>query len=66
MILPLKEHERLREQAVPTFYLEGKEAGELDKLVKEGLREYREGKTIEADSLKDALRNYGSKKNQKN
>ncbi len=66
VILPIKEYEKLREKAVPTFYLEGKEAEELDKLVKEGLREYRGGKTIEADSLKDALRKYGRKKNLKN
>jgi hypothetical protein len=27
-------------RAVPTYYLKGKEAEELDKLVEEGLREY--------------------------
>jgi len=66
VILPLKEYQRLCERAVPTYYLKGKAAEKLDKLVGEGLREYRQGKTIEADSLKDALRVYGRKKNKKN
>lgn len=66
VILPLKEYQRLCERAVPTYYLKGKEAERLDKLVGEGLKECREGKTIEADSLKDALRGYGRKKNKKN
>lgn len=63
VILPLKEYDKLREKAVPTYYLKGKEAEELDKLVEEGLRDHREGKTIKASSLKKALRIYekGSK-----
>lgn len=59
VILPLKEYQMLLERAVPTYYLSGKAAKDADRLVEEGLREYRSGKTIEANSLKDALRKYG-------
>lgn len=65
VILPLREYRKLCERAVPTYYLKGKEAKELDKLVEEGLREYREGKTIKASSLKEALKIYGKKKNKR-
>jgi len=65
VILPLREYQKLCERAVPTYYLRGEEAEELDKLVKEGLKEYREGKTIKASSLKEALKIYGKKKNKK-
>ena len=58
IILSLKEYQKLREQAVPTYYLTGKEAERVDKLVEEGLKEYKEGKTISADSLTSALRKY--------
>ncbi len=53
VILPLKEYDKLREQAIPTYYLQGKEARELDKLVEEGEKEYREGKCKEIKSLAD-------------
>ena len=53
VILPLKEYHKLRERAVPTYYLTGKEAEALDKLVEEGLREYRQGKTKKIRSLAD-------------
>jgi len=32
----LKEYQKLCERAVPTYYLKGKEAKKLDKLVEEG------------------------------
>ncbi len=66
VILPLKEYQKLCEKAVPTYCLEGGEAKELDKLVKEGLKDYKEGRTIKASSLKEAMEIYGRKKNQKN
>ena len=62
VILPLREYHRLLELAVPTYYLKGKAAERLDKLVANGLREYREGKTIRAGSLKEALRLYARKR----
>lgn len=61
VILPLKIYQKLLERAVPTYYLTGKEAEKIDKLVKEGLREYRAGKTIKASSLKEALKRHGRK-----
>ncbi len=64
VILPLKEYQKLCERAVPTYYLRGKAAGDLDKLVENGLREYRGGKTISATSLKEAIKLYG-KRNKK-
>jgi len=51
VILPLREYEKLCERAVPTYYLKGKEAEKLDKLVEEGLREYREGRCKTIKSL---------------
>ncbi len=51
VILPLKEYEKLCERAVPAYYLKGKAARELDKLVNEGLREYEKGKCKEIKSL---------------
>ncbi len=53
VILPLKEYQKLCQQAVPTYYLKGKEAEELDKLVDEGLKEYRRGKCKSIKSLAD-------------
>jgi hypothetical protein len=51
VILPLKEYEKLCQQAVPTYYLKGKEAEELDRLVDEGLKEYHRGKCKSIKSL---------------
>ena len=65
VILTLKEYEKLKEQTIPTYYLHGKEARELDKLVKEGEKEYRESKTIGASSVREALKIYGKQKNRK-
>ncbi|PIS39602.1 MAG: hypothetical protein COT33_01110 [Candidatus Nealsonbacteria bacterium CG08_land_8_20_14_0_20_38_20] len=53
VILDLKEYERLREETTPTYYLKGKEAEKLDKLVEEGLREYKKGKCRVIKSLAD-------------
>ena len=66
VILPLRKYQKLIEEAVPTRYLKGKEAEELDRLVEEGLGDYKRGKTIKASSLKDALRIYDRKKDKKN
>ena len=51
VILPLKEYERLKEQAIPTYYLTGKTARALDTLVEEGLKEHRAGRTRKVRSL---------------
>ena len=53
VVLPVKEYQRLLRAAVPTYYLTGKAARDLDKRVEEGLREYREGKTRRLRSLAD-------------
>jgi len=53
VILPLKEYQKLCERAVPIYYLVGKEAKELDKLVEEGLKSHRLGKTKKIKSLRD-------------
>ena len=60
VILPMKEYQRLVRAAIPARYLKGKAARDLDKLVEEGLREYRAGKTIRADSTSSALKAYRS------
>lgn len=53
VILSLREYKQLLEKAVPAYYLKGKEAKELDKLVEEGLREFQEGKCKTIKSLSD-------------
>jgi len=53
VILPLREYEKLCKRAVPTYYLKGKKAEELDKLVEEGLKAHRLGKTRKIKSLGD-------------
>lgn len=53
VILSLEEYRKLHESAVPTFYLKGKEAKELDKLVEEGLKEHEKGKCKKIKSLAD-------------
>jgi hypothetical protein len=62
VILPIKQYEKLREQSVPTYYLTGKEAKDLDKLVEDGLKAYEKGETISASSMREALEVYGKKK----
>ena len=59
VVLPIEEYRKLSERAVPEYYLTGKAAKDLDKLVETGLRDYHAGKTIKAPSLRDALRKYG-------
>lgn len=53
VILPIKQYEKLREQAIPTYYLAGKEAKDLDRLVGDGLNEYHAGKCKKIKSLSD-------------
>lgn len=53
IILPLSEYQKLFERAFPDYYLQEKQADDLDKLVKEGLTEYQTGKTKTIASLKD-------------
>ena len=55
VVLPVDEYQQLLAERVPTYYLTGKAALELDKLVEEGLREYAEGKTVSAGSISEAL-----------
>lgn len=53
VILPIREYQRLLKRAVPEYYLKGKMAKKLDRLVEEGLKEYRAGKTRIIKSLAD-------------
>jgi hypothetical protein len=53
VVLPIEEYKKLLVRAIPTFYLSGKAAERMDKLVEEGLREYRAGKTRKIRSLSD-------------
>ena len=53
VVLSAKAYKNLIDAAIPTYYLTGKAATDLDKLVTEGLREYAEGKTRTIKSLAD-------------
>lgn len=65
VILPVDEYQRLLASARPTYYLRGKNATDVDKLVAEGLAEYRAGKTIRAASIKQALKKYAAEENKR-
>jgi hypothetical protein len=51
VLLPKEEYYRML--GIPSFQLKGKAAKKLDTLVKEGLQEYRQGKTKVLHSLAD-------------
>ncbi len=53
VILSLKEYHKLCKASFPTYQLKGKAATNLDKLVKEGMKEYRAGKCKTIKSLAD-------------
>lgn len=53
VILPLKEYQDLIRGAAPTYYLSGKEALKLDRLVDGGLKELKTGKTKKIKTLAD-------------
>lgn len=53
VILPLKEYQRLIASSVPTYYLTGKAAKDLDKLVEDALKEHKAGKSRVIKSLAD-------------
>lgn len=53
VILSLDEYRKLCGAAAPTYYLKGKAAEDLDKLVKRGLKDYQRGKCKTIKSLTD-------------
>ncbi|MDP3764391.1 MAG: hypothetical protein Q8Q95_02100 [bacterium] len=62
VVMTLKEYHKLLEKSATVYYLKGKQALRLDKLVEDGLKEYHEGKTITAPSLKEALKIHARKR----
>ena len=55
-----------KKHKVPSYQLHGKAAERLDHRVREGLKEYHEGKTIRASSIAEAVKKYARKKDSKN
>lgn len=53
VVLPVEEYKKLLERSAPTYYLSGGTAKKLDNLVKEGLEDYRTGRTKRIKSLTD-------------
>ena len=53
IVLSLKQYWKLLRDAAPTEYLKGKAAKDLDKLVIQGLKDYKAGKTRRIKSLAD-------------
>lgn len=66
VVLGLKKYKKMEEKAVPTYYLTGRRAEKLDRLVEEGLKDHRAGRTIKASSLREAMNIYERKKNKRN
>ena len=62
VVLSLKEYERLNRLAVPTYYLSGKAAEKLDRLVEEGLKDLEKGRCKTIKSLADLDSNAKSKR----
>jgi len=53
VVLSLKEYQRLLRAAVPTTYLAGKAAEDLDTLYDQGMRDFKAGRTRKLRSLAD-------------
>ena len=53
VVLSIAEYKKLSERAVPGYFLTGKAARDLDKLVETGLRDYHAGKCRKIKSLAD-------------
>lgn len=53
VILAMSEYRELQMNSVPTYYLKGKAATALDRLVKSSLRDHKAGKTTRINSLAD-------------
>ena len=51
-----------KKHQVPVYQLHGKAAERLDREVRQAMKEYREGKTIEASSMREALEKYERRK----
>ena len=51
-----------KKHKVPSYQLYGKAAERLDMRVREGIREYRAGKTIKASSIDEAMKIYAARK----
>lgn len=45
VVLPIKEYQKMQAALIPTYYLRGKSAHVLDKLIQGGLRDHKAGKT---------------------
>lgn len=55
VVIPRKEYERLQASQIPTVFLKGKSALNLDRRVAASFREYRQGKTKVLHSLRDLM-----------
>ncbi len=53
VVLPVEEYNKLKERAVPVYYLKDKQAQYLDKEVNQGLKDYKSGKCKKIKSLAD-------------
>ncbi|PIZ82088.1 MAG: hypothetical protein COY02_00710, partial [Parcubacteria group bacterium CG_4_10_14_0_2_um_filter_41_6] len=53
VLLDKSEYDALQKNSVPTYYLQGKAAEDLDKEIEEALLEDRQGRTQEISSLAD-------------
>ena len=62
VLLGADEYRELQMRAAPAVYLTGKKALETDRLVEEGMREYKKGNMISASSLREAMKEYGARK----
>jgi len=58
IVIPRQKYEKMKTYGIPTLYLKGKAAEKLERRVTKALKDYKEGKTIEASSLEEALKIY--------
>ncbi len=62
VVLPIIEYRQLLAATIHSYYLSGKEATDLDRLVEGNLREHRAGKSISANSIREAISIYRKQK----
>jgi hypothetical protein len=55
VVMPRKEYEYMKASMIPTSYLKGKKAHNLDDRVNKALKEHKDGKTIRIKSLVDLI-----------
>lgn len=55
VVMPRKEYEYMKASMIPSFYLKGRDARDLDSRVSKALKEHKDRKTIRIKSIADLM-----------